>query len=285
MKKLSGVLAVIIAVVLLVGGILLGFDRGADVGGAYLLVVQINDSFEASDVEAIMKEAGATGCVVQKTQTYVESTKSYRAGETALISFEVADNTQTDIVREKAEKLLSEKYFLKYPGSLTNVSSTLNRTNVISMWPAILVVVVMLAYVVIRFGIKACLAAFINMFVVVASTLGIVGIAGIKVTGYTIPALIIACSLAYGILIVYALILKDNSARMESVADAVKASSALNKKLVLVISAIAAIAFALMLILGGVMLKNFAITALIGVVINAAVAILVMPEMASPKKA
>ena len=52
----------------------------------------------------------------------------------------------------------------------------------------------------------------------------------------------------------------------------------------MVATAIAVIALAIVLILGGVMLKNFAITALIGIVINAAVAILVMPEMANGSK-
>lgn len=284
MKKITGILAIVIAVVLLVGGFLVGFDRGVDVGGAHSLIVQINEQFEASDVEAIMKQAGATSCLVQKNQEYLDYTESYKSGEVAIISFEVEDNSQLQTVYETAEKLLSEKYFLKYPGTLSNLTSTLNRTKVVSMWPVVIIAIVMLAYVFVRFGAKMGASTIVNMFVTGAATLGIVGILGIQITGYTIPALLIACALAYGFAIVYALILKDNTVRMENSSDAVLVSAKQNKKLVLVISAMAVIAFALMLILGGVMLKNFAVTALIGIIINAAVAILVMPEMASSSK-
>lgn len=285
MKILSGVLSVVLAAVLLIGGIVIGFDRGVDVGGAYVLTVQINESFEASDVEAIMKEAGASGCLVQKNLEYLEHSEEYKGGEVAVINFEVEDVSKVQEVYETAEKLLGEKYFLKYPGTLTNMSSTLNRDKVISMWPVAIIALVMLVYVFVRFGAKMGVATIVNMFVSGAATLGIVGIAGIKITGYTIPALLVACALAYGFAVVYALILKDNTIRMEKASDAIAVSAKQNKSLVLVVSLIAVIAFTLMLILGGVMLKNFAITALIGVVINAAVAILVMPEMASSKKA
>lgn len=284
MKKLSVILAVAVALVLLIGGIVLGFDRGVDVGGAYVMTVQLNETFQVEDVEAIMKEAGATSCLVQKALKYVEHSSSYKGGEVAAISFEVKDDAEVKTVFDKADKLLSEKYFLKYPAELSNFSSTLNRSKVISMWPVIIAVVIMLAYVFVRFGLKIGFAALVDGLVAGASTLGIVGVAGIKVTGYTVPAILIVCALAYGFTVVFALLLKENTSRMESKCEAFKATVKQNNQLVAVLTAIGVIAFAIILILGGVMLKNFAITALIGIVINAAVAIFVMPEMANSSK-
>ena len=284
MKKLSVVLAVVVAVVLLIGGIVLGFDRGVDVGGAYVMTVQLNEAFKAEDVEAIMKEAGATNCLVQTVLTYVEYSDSYKGGEVAVISFEVENDAEVKAVFDKADSLLGEKYFLKYPAELSNFSSTLNKSKVISMWPVVFTVAIMLAYVFIRFGAKLGFTALVDSFVAGASTLGLVGVIGVKVTGYTVPAILIACALAYGFTVVFALLLKENTSRMNGKCEAFKATVKQNNKLVAVLSAIGVIAFALILILGGVMLKNFAITALIGIVINAAVAIFVMPEMANNSK-
>ena len=284
MKKLSVVLAILVAVVLLVAGIFVGLDRGVDVGGTYAISVQLNEKYNVEDIEAIMKQAGATNCLVQKALAYVEYTDTYKDGELAIISFEVADDSKVQEVYENAEKLLGEKYFLKYTGEFTNLSSTLNKDKVIGMWPVAIAVVIMLAYAFIRFGAKFGFAALVNVFVASASTLGIVGVAGIKVTGYTIPAILIACALAYGFAIMFALIVKDNTARLDNKNEAYLLSVKQNNKLVAVNTAIAAIALAVIIILGGVMLKNFAITALIGIVINAAVAIIVMPEMANGSK-
>ena len=284
MKKLSVILAVVIAVVLLVTGAFLGFDRASDVGGTYVLTVNLNEKFEIADIEAIMKEAGATGCFVQKQ--YKQVSDGFNDAGIVVINFEVLDDSQIQAVYEKAENLLGEKYFLKYPGELTNFSSTLNKAEVISMWPAIIIAVVMLAYVFIRFKAKMGICALINMFVAGGATLGLIGIIGIKVTGYTIPAILLTCALAYGFTVIFALILSGNVARLDSKEEAISATVKQNNGIVAVLSAIAAIAFAVVLILGGTMLANFAITALIGIVINAAVAILVMPEMLfSSKKA
>lgn len=284
MKKLSVVLAVVVALVLLIGGVVLGFDRGVDVGGAHVMTVQLNEKFNVEDVENIMAEAGAKSCLVQKVLNYVETSDTYKGGEVAVISFEIDEDTDIKTVYDNAEKLLGEKYFLKYPAELSNFTSTLTKAKAISMWPVAIVIVIMLAYVFVRFGAKFGFAALVNMFVAGAITLGIVGITGISVTAYTIPALLIACALAYMFAIVFALLLKENTARINSKCEAFAVTVKQNNKLVAVLTAIAVIALAIVLILGGVMLKNFAITALIGIVINAAVAILVMPEMANGSK-
>ncbi len=281
MKSIFKIVAVVIALVLLACGVFMGFDRGVDVGYANVITVQINEKFDAEDVEAIMKEAGATGCLVQKTQTYLEYMGEYKSGEVAIISFEVEDDSLVKSVYEKAEKLLGEKYFLKYPGELSTFTATYNRAKLFSMWPALIVIVVMLAYVFIRFGVKFGFDAIINMFVAGAATLGLVGILGIKFTGYTIPALLIACALAYGFTVIYAMLLKENSVRIATKEEALSVSAKQIKMYAAVLCAIAAIAFAIMLILGGVMLRTFALTSLIGIVINAAVAIFVLPGMAS----
>lgn len=284
MKKLSVVLAVVVALVLLIGGVVLGFDRGVDVGGAHLMTVQLNEKFNVEDVEEIMAEAGAKNCLVQKILTYVEHSDSYKGGEVAVISFELDEDADIQTVYDNAEKLLGEKYFLKYPAELSNFTSTLTKSKAISMWPVAIVIVIMLAYVFVRFGAKFGFAALANMFITGAATLGIVGIVGVSVTAYTIPALLIACALAYAFTVVFALVLKENTARLDNKCDAFALTVKQSNKLVAVLTAIAVIALAIVLILGGVMLKNFAITALIGIVINAAVAILVMPEMANGSK-
>ena len=82
-------------------------------------------------------------------------------------------------------------------------------------------------------------------------------------------------------------ILQANSAdlaRMDSKEMAIIESVNQHDKIVAVLSAVAAVGLAVVLIFGSSMLANFATTALIGVIINAAVAILVMPEMLNGSK-
>ena len=47
--KLFSILAIVLAVVLLACGAFLGFDRGADIGGSYVLSVQLNETFNVKD--------------------------------------------------------------------------------------------------------------------------------------------------------------------------------------------------------------------------------------------
>lgn len=282
MKKLSVVLAVVVAAVLLIAGVVMGFDRGADVGGAYTFTAILNEKFEISDVEEIVNQAGAKGCVVQKYVNEINGT--FKDAGAAFISFEADTAEEAVEIYNKTNDLLSEKYFLSYSEELTNRSSTLDKDAVISMWPAIIIAVIMIAYVFIRFGAKMGVCSIINMFTVGAATLGLVGVLGIKITGYTIPALMIGCALAYAFTVILALLLKGNLAKLDSKQEAISVSVKQNNSFVAVVSAIAAIGFAVVLIIGGAMLSNFAVTALIGIVINAAVTMLVMPGMLNGSK-
>ncbi len=284
MKKLSVVLAaVVLAAVLLIAGALVGFDRGIDVGGTYLFSASLVDAFEVSEVEAILDEAGAKNYIVQN-HLIDNGSGEYIDARAVTISFEANSAEEAVEIYNNAKELFSNKFFLSTCTDMSNMSSTLNKDAVVSMWPAIIVGIIMLAYVFIRFGVQLGIYAVINMFVTGVATLGIVGLLGIQITGYTIPALMIACAVAYGFTVVFALTLKGNLARIESKEMAIIESVNQHDKIVAVLSAVAAVGLAVVLIFGGSMLANFATTALIGVIINAAVVILVMPEMLNGSK-
>ncbi len=275
--KLIGIIAIIVAAVLLASGAFLGFDRGADIGGSYVLSVQVNEKFEVKDIEAIMKEAGATSCIVQTVQK--TTVNEYGAGEGALISFEVADDTKAHEVAKKAEELFSEKYFLTFPGEFEFFSSTFNKQAAIDMWPALIVFVVLLAYVFIRFGVKMGLVFVADMFVPTAATAGIIALCGVKVMGFTLPALLLTMALAFMFTFVFAMLIKNEAKRTDYLAAfdvTVKEVS----KITLIVSAAAIVAFALMLIFATTLLKNFALVSLIGVIFNLATILYVLPGLA-----
>ncbi len=275
--KLISVLAVVLAVVLLACGLIFGFDRGSDIGGTYVLSVQINEKFNVKDIEAIMKEAGATGCIVQSVQK--STATDYNNGEGALISFEVADDSKAQEVADKAQQLISDKYFLAFPGEFEFFSSTFNRQAAIDMWPVAIVFVLLLAYVFIRFGLKMGVAFILDMFIPTAITAGVIALCGIKVTNFTIPALLIVMALAFMFTFIFAICLKDYSKKTDA-DEAFNMVTKQTSKIALVVSLMAIVAFAFLLIFGSTLLKNFAIVSLVGVVLNMATIIYVLPGLA-----
>ena len=275
--KLFSILAIVLAVVLLALGVFLGFDRGADIGGSYVLSVQLNETFNVKDIEAIMKEAGATGCVVQSIQK--QTTKDYANGEGVLISFEVEDDLKAKEVADKAEELLSAKYALAFPGEFEFFSSTFNRQAAIKMWPVAIVFVILLAYVFIRFGLKMGFAFVLDMFIPTAITAGLIGIVGIKVSNFTIPALLFVLALAFIFTFIFAMLLKEAS-KKTTLEEAFNETQKTVSKLALIVSLIAVVALVLLLIIGTTLLKNFALIALVGTVLNMATIIYVLPTLA-----
>ncbi len=277
-SKLISIIAVVVALALLaVGGLVVGFDRAADIGGAYLISADFIEDFNRNDIESIMKEAGATGVIIQAQQTAVIN--GYRDVESVEVLFEVegdADNTRVDAVYNKAKSLLEAKYTV-ISCELTSLSSTFNKQTAIKMWPALIVLAILLAYVFIRFGVKNAFGVILTAFVPTATTAGIVALTGLKVTGFTIPALLMIGALALAIAIFNMLIAKVNKGRMD---DSSEYALALTKKLTMVASAIAVIAFAVLFIIGSAILQNFALTALIGVALVAVTTIFVMPGAA-----
>lgn len=279
--KLIGILAIVIAAVLLASGALVGFDRGADIGGAYVLSVQVNEKFDVKDIEAIMKEAGATSCIVQTIQK--TTVNEYGAGEGALISFEVQDDTKAYEVAEKAEQLLTEKYFLTFPGEFEFFSSTFNRQAAIDMWPALIVFAVLVAYVFIRFGLKMGFVFIADMFVPTAATAGIIALSGLKVTGFTIPSLLFTMALAFMFTFIFAMLLKNGQKKKDG-ETAFESTVMQVSKITLVASAVAIAAFTVMMIIGTTLLKNFAITMFMGTVLNLVTVLYVLPSLAKDNK-
>ena len=153
--KLISIIAVIISVILLACGCVLGFDRAADIGGTYLISADFLESFEHKDIESIMKEGGATGVIVQAHQVQVIS--GYRDGSSVEIMFEVEgdaeDHKKVEAVYNKALELFKNKYHV-LNCEISSLSSTFNKKAAIRMWPAAIILVILLLYVFIRFGFK-----------------------------------------------------------------------------------------------------------------------------------
>lgn len=273
--KLLGVIAVVLAVIVLVLGAVIGFDRGADIGGSYVLSVQINETFKVKDIEAIVKEAGATGCVVQSVQK--QTATQYANGEGVLISFEVEDDTKAKEVADKVETLIREKYSLAFPGEFEFFSSTLNRQAAIEMWPVAIIFVLLLVYGFIRFGVKTGFVFIADMFIPTAIAAGLVAIAGIKVTNFTIPALLLTMALAFMFTFIFAILLKEASKRV-SAEEAFDQTQKQVNKLAVVVLSVAVVGFAVLLIIGSTLLKNFALISLVGAVLNMATIVYVLPS-------
>ncbi|MBE7091795.1 MAG: hypothetical protein E7365_01255 [Clostridiales bacterium] len=280
--KLISIISIVLAVVLLACGAVLGFDRGSDIGGTYVLSVQLNEKFQVKDIEAIMKEAGATGCIVQTVQK--TTVNEFDAGEGVLISFEVEDDTKAQEVADKAQQLISDKYFLAFPGEFEFFSSTFNRQTAIKMWPVAIVFIALLAYAFIRFGLKMGLTFILDMFIPTAITAGLIAIIGIKVTNFTIPALLIVMALSFMFTFVFAMLLKDYKTKY-SIEEAFNTAIKQVSSMALIVSLITIVAFTVLLIIGSALIKNFAIVTIMGVAINMATIIYVLPSLANNKKA
>ncbi len=275
--KLISIIACLVAVVLLAASFIFGFTRGVDSDWSYVINASLNDPYEVKDVEAIFAQTGASEFMVQRATEAQDITKA----TDVVITFKAADAEEAKAIFDKAEELLSDKYMLKFPGTLNAASATINTKTMLSYWPALIVLVVIVAYAFIRFEVRGGLMVLLMAFITLASTVGIISITGIRLTFYTVPALLLTATISFILSFIMANLLKDNEAKIENTADALALSIKASTKLSVCVCALAVIAFAIMLILGGIMFKNFALTVLVGVAVNLLASVFVMPALVS----
>ena len=272
MKKATGICigAGILAVLLLACCFIFGFTRGLDAAWTHMITVELNDEFDNAELEKIVLEAGASDCLVQNQVVYNDYQQKYLNGTKALIHFSVPEGKDAAAVFEKIEEELGNRYFLKYDGILSQTAGTLNTKTVLSAWPALLVLAAVLVYAAIRYGVKTGLSAFMVVLFDAFCIFGIMAVAKIPVTGFTIPAMLLAAGLGLLISISFGAVLKENESRIANKAEVLSVSikQMLPRACVLCVLALAALI--VLLIMGNGTMKNFALVALIGIVINAA---------------
>ena len=275
--KLTVIISVVLAVVLLACTFIFRFTRDVESGWANLIRVDLNDDeFNTADVEKILKQAGAGDVVVQK-QITLKSNTEYKGGSRAVIYFYAENPTE---VFKEAEKLLSDKYVLKYDGVLYELSGTITYASLLNLWPLLIVLAAVLAYIFIRFGASSGITALVSTFVALCVSAGIVSVTGTRVGTYSVPAFIAAAASILMFNIVFNLINKENAKRISGQAAAFAESVKQMKVITVVLSAAAIAALALVLILGNAILKNFAVTFIIVTAVNAVAALLLMPALA-----
>lgn len=279
MKKATGICigAGILAVLLLACCFIFGFTRGLDAAWTHMITVELNDEFENAEVEAIVREAGASDCLVQNQVIYNDYQQKYLNGTKALIHFSVPDGTDAKAVFEKIEEALGNRYFLKYDGVLSETAGEVNTKTVLSAWPALIILAAVLVYAAIRFGVKIGLSALAVVLFDGICTLGIMAIAKIPVTSFTIPAMLLFMGLGLVISIGLGAVLKENEVRLASKAEALEVSLKQMLPRTCLMGVLALVALVVLLIMGTASMKNFAVVALIGLVINAA-AVAVLPS-------
>ncbi len=265
-NKIITVIAIVVAVILLVCSFVLKFRRGVDDGWTDMISVELNEEFEASDVEAIMKEAGASDCIVLK------QTNGVTEGTIATIYYQTKQDTGE--VFAKAEELLGNKYFLKYEGNYYTLTPTVDVKSVVENWFAIcaVLIVCIAAAFFFRLGAVTVLASFIEG---VGITAGIISLAGIPFTKFTLGTIVASGAIAVILALALLFVKKENAKKLTENVEAVSIKQILPAS-VLVCCA-SAVALVLMLIFGGAMIKSFALTALIGIVADAVIAVFVLP--------
>ncbi len=265
-NKLITIIAAAVAIILLVCSFVLKFRRGVDVGWTDMISVELNEEFEASDVEAIMKEAGASDCIVLK-QTNGET-------EDTIATIYYQTKNDTGEVFKKAEELLGNKYFLKYEGDYYTLTPTVDVDDIVKNWSAIIALALIVIATAIRFRLGAftVLASFVEG---VGATAGIISLTGIPFTNFTLGTIIASGAIATVFALALLLAKKSNAQKLTENIEAVSVKQVLPVS-VLVCCA-AAIALVLLLIFGGTVLKSFALTALIGIVVDAVIAVFVLP--------
>lgn len=274
--KLTVIISVVLAVVLLACAFIFKFERDVESGWTNLIRVELNEEFDSADVEKILKEAGAGDVIVQK-QITLQSSTEYIARTRAVIYFEAENPTE---VFTKAEELLGNKYFLKYEGVLYELSGTMTYASILNMWPLLIVLAAALAYVFIRFGVSSGVTAIVSTLAALCVSAGIISVTRTQVGTYSVPAFIAAAGVMLMFNIVFDLIKKENAKRISGKAAAFAASVKQMNVITVVLSAAAIAALALVLILGDVILKKFAITFIIVTAVNAVAALFLMPALA-----
>ena len=250
--------------------------RGVDAGGAYICTIQLNDEFDAKEVETAFKQAGAKQCVVQSQTYYNTYLQDFVMGTTAVVNFMVEDGFTAEEVSEKANEILGNKFFLKFEEDLNTITGSVDKEYLIKLWPAVLVLALLVAYAFVRFGIKGGIATFLMPVFTILAVIGIASIFDIAVTSFTMPALLLASAVGMAEVIIYLFGLMQAKKRVTEE----EAYVACTKKLVIV-SAVVAVALAVVLsivfVIGADLLKNFALTAIIGVAISYILTLFVLP--------
>lgn len=282
MKKATGICigAGILAVLLLACCFIFGFTRGLDAAWTHMITVELNDEFDNAEIEKIVLEAGASDCLVQNQVIYNDYQQKYLNGTKALIHFSVPEGTDAAAVFEKIEEELGNRYFLKYDGVLSETAGTLNTKAVLSVWPALVILAAVLVYTAVKYGVKIGLSALMLVVFDVCCFLGVMAVAKIPVTGFTIPAMLLFVGLGLLISINLGAVLKENESKIANKKEALSVSikQMLPRTCLLCVLSLAALI--VLLIMGTSAMKNFALAALIGTVINA-VALVALPSFIS----
>ena len=280
MKKATGICigAGILAVLLLAFCFIFGFTRGLDAAWTHMITVELNDEFDNAEIEKIVLEAGASDCLVQNQVIYNDYQQKYLNGTKALIHFSVPEGTDAAAVFEKIEEELGNRYFLKYDGVLSETAGTLNTKAVLSVWPALVILAAVLVYA--KYDVKIGLSALMLVIFDVCCFLGVMAVAKIPVTGFTIPAMLLFVGLGLLISINLGAVLKENESKIANKKEALSVSikQMLPRTCLLCVLSLAALI--VLLIMGTSAMKNFALAALIGTVINA-VALVALPSFIS----
>ena len=284
-KKLTAVIAAFVAAALLACVFIFGFSRGVNAGYSYVYTVELNDDFDKAKVEDAIKQSGASDYIIQQEKVYNSNKKQFVDGTNIVVSFNAASEEDAKAIFEKTEQLLGESYFLKYEGNYAGVSSLLNKQLVLRCWPVLIVLAVLVAYAIFRFGLKTGLALLAGVTFDLAATLGIVSVTRIKVTQYMPAALLLTCAMAALIVFVTGYAIKENLKRISGKENAVAVALKQNVTVTLVVSAMAAAACAVMMILGNSLVRGFALSALVGTIVNAAYALAVLPAFFQAGKA
>ena len=272
MKKTNGICigAGVIAILLLACCFIFGFVRGLDAAWTNIITVELNDEFDNADIEKIVLQAGASDCLVQNQILYNDYQQKYLNGTKAVIYFSVPEGTDPQIVFEKVEEELGNRYFLKYEGLLSQAAGTVNSKTLLYAWPVLIVLAAVLVYAGIRFGIKTALCALVLVLFDGICTLGIMAIARIPVTAFTIPAMLLFIGLGLVIALSLGATLKQNELRIANKAEALSVSVKQMLPRACVLGVLAVVALVILLIMGTSPMKNFALVALIGTLVNAA---------------
>lgn len=282
MKKATGICigAGILAVLLLACCFIFGFTRGLDAAWTHMITVELNDEFDNAEIEKIVLETGASDCLVQNQVIYNDYQQKYLNGTKALIHFSVPEGTDAAAVFEKIEEELGNRYFLKYDGVLSETAGTLNTKAVLSVWPALVILAAVLVYAAVKYGVKIGLSALMLVVFDVCCFLGVMAVAKIPVTGFTIPAMLLFVGLGLLISINLGAVLKENESKIANKKEALSVSikQMLPRTCLLCVLSLAALI--VLLIMGTSAMKNFALAALIGTVINA-VALVALPSFIS----
>lgn len=250
--------------------------RGVDADLEYICTITLNDDFDTKEVEKAFKEAGAEMCIVQAQTYYNTYAQEYITGTTAIVTFSVADGVSAKEVSAKANETLGNKFFLKFEEDLVSITGAVNKSYLIKLWPAALVLVLLAAYAFIRFGVRGGISTFGIPVAVLACVVGIMSIFNIPITTFTMPALLLAAVVGSIEVVAYLFALKQQAKRVTEQ----EAYFACTKKLVIVAAAVAvvlAVMLSLVFVLGADLLKNFALTAIIGVAVSYLLTVFVLP--------